>query len=93
MGFSVRQVKALKRNPDHRHIRAREANGRELTYLEGWYAIPDGELNIRLSRRNSRFNALVDAQNASNACLARLPLAQHINPAAILIHRSLVLAH
>ncbi len=41
MGFSVRQVKALKRNPDHRHIRTREANGRELTYLEGWYAISE----------------------------------------------------
>jgi len=39
MGFSVKQVQALKRNPDRRHIRTREANGRELTYLEGWYAI------------------------------------------------------
>jgi hypothetical protein len=35
MGFSVKQVQALKRNPDRRHIRTREANGRELTYLEG----------------------------------------------------------
>ena len=41
MGFSVKQVRALKRNPDHRHIRTREANGRELTYLEGWYAITE----------------------------------------------------
>ena len=41
MGFSVKQVRALKRNPDHRNIRTREANGRELTYLEGWYAISE----------------------------------------------------
>ena len=41
MGFSTKQVKALRRNPDHRHIRTREANGRELTYLEGWYTISE----------------------------------------------------
>ena len=41
MGFSVKQVRALKRNPDRRYIRTREANGRELTYLEGWYAITE----------------------------------------------------
>ncbi len=41
MGFSAKQVKALRRGPDHRHIRTREAHGRELTYLEGWYAISE----------------------------------------------------
>lgn len=41
MGFSARQVKALKRQPDARHIRTREANGRELTYLEGWYVVSE----------------------------------------------------
>jgi recombination DNA repair RAD52 pathway protein len=39
MSFSTKQVHALRRRPDHRFIRTREANGRELTYLEGWYAI------------------------------------------------------
>jgi hypothetical protein len=39
MGFSARQLRALKRNPDHHHVRTREVRGRELTYLEGWYAI------------------------------------------------------
>jgi recombination DNA repair RAD52 pathway protein len=34
-------VRALKRNPDHRHVRTRKANGRELSYLEGWYAISE----------------------------------------------------
>ena len=41
MAFSAQQVHALGRNPNHRHIRTREANGRKLTYLEGWYAISE----------------------------------------------------
>jgi hypothetical protein len=41
MAFSTKQVRALRRQPDHRHVRTREANGRELTYLEGWYAISE----------------------------------------------------
>jgi DNA recombination protein Rad52 len=41
MGFSARQVKALRRNLDHRYVRTREANGRELSYIEGWYAISE----------------------------------------------------
>jgi hypothetical protein len=41
MAFSVKQVRALKRKPDHRHVRTRQANGRELSYLEGWYAISE----------------------------------------------------
>lgn len=41
MAFSTRQLRALKRNPDHRHVRTREAHGRELTYLEGWYVISE----------------------------------------------------
>ena len=41
MGFSAKQVKALRRNLDHRYIRNRETNGRELLYIEGWYAITE----------------------------------------------------
>jgi len=42
MAFSVKQVRALKRKPDHRHVRTRHAHdGRELSYLEGWYAISE----------------------------------------------------
>ena len=41
MGFSARQVQALRRQPNDRHIRTREAHGRELSYLEGWYAISE----------------------------------------------------
>ena len=41
MGFSAKQVKALRRNLDHRYVRTREAHGRELFYIEGWYAISE----------------------------------------------------
>jgi hypothetical protein len=41
MGFSAKQLQALRRPPSRSHIRTREANGRELTYLEGWYAISE----------------------------------------------------
>ena len=41
MGFSAKQVQALRRNLDHRYVRTREANGRELSYIEGWYAISE----------------------------------------------------
>jgi len=41
MGFSAKQVKALRRNLDQRFVRTREANGRELSYIEGWYAISE----------------------------------------------------
>ena len=39
MGFSEKQLKALRRNLDHRRVRTRFANGRELSYIEGWYAV------------------------------------------------------
>ena len=41
MGFSAKQVWALKRNLDDRHVRTRGANGRTLSYIEGWYAISE----------------------------------------------------
>src|SRR5450755_3040586 len=41
MGFSARQNIALKRNLDHRYVRTRSSHGRELSYIEGWYAISE----------------------------------------------------
>jgi recombination DNA repair RAD52 pathway protein len=41
MGFSAKQAQALRRQPSRSHVRIREANGRELSYLEGWYAISE----------------------------------------------------
>ena len=41
MGFSAKQVQALRRSLNSRSIRTREANGRELSYIEGWYAMSE----------------------------------------------------
>jgi hypothetical protein len=41
MGFSAKQVQALRRKLDCGHIRTREANGRELSYIEGWFSISE----------------------------------------------------
>ena len=41
MGFSAKQLQALRRPLDGRQIRTREAHGRELSYIEGWFAISE----------------------------------------------------
>ena len=41
MGFSGRQLVALRRNLDQRVVRTRELNGRTLSYLEGWHVISE----------------------------------------------------
>ena len=41
MGFSAKQLQALRRNLNCRQIRTREAHGRELAYIEGWFAISE----------------------------------------------------
>ena len=41
MGFSAKQLTALRRSLDSRHVRTREAHGRSLSYLEGWYVISE----------------------------------------------------
>ena len=41
MGFSGKQLVALRRNLDNRVVRTRELNGRSLSYLEGWYVISE----------------------------------------------------
>jgi hypothetical protein len=39
MGFSDRQVRALARGVPAKAIRSRTVSGKELTYIEGWYAL------------------------------------------------------
>lgn len=41
MGFSAKQVQALRRSLNGRHVRTRQSNGRELSYIEGWYAVSE----------------------------------------------------
>lgn len=41
MGFSPRQLRALKRGPGHQNTRIRESHGRTFVYLEGWFTISE----------------------------------------------------
>ena len=41
MGFSDKTGAGAAAQSHHRHVRTREANGRELSYIEGWYAISE----------------------------------------------------
>ncbi len=41
MGFSRKQLVALRRNLDPRVVKQRESNGRQFSYLEGWYIISE----------------------------------------------------
>ena len=41
MGFSSKQLRALRREVDERKIRTRQINGRDLSYIEGWHAIAE----------------------------------------------------
>jgi hypothetical protein len=41
MGLSTKQVQALRRDLDQRHVRTRQAHGRELSYIEGWHAVAE----------------------------------------------------
>lgn len=41
MAFTAKQVQELKKNVDPRHLRSREVNGRELSYIEGWHAMAE----------------------------------------------------
>src|SRR5262245_66564834 len=41
MSLSAEQVRQLQRNLHPKHIRARQVNGRDLSYIEGWHAIAE----------------------------------------------------
>jgi DNA recombination protein Rad52 len=41
MGFAAKQLQALRRGLNSRYVRTREVNGRQLSYIEGWYAISE----------------------------------------------------
>lgn len=41
MGFSAKQLQALRRDLNPSSVRKREVNGRDLSYIEGWFAISE----------------------------------------------------
>lgn len=41
MGFSAKQLRALRSDLNKQNVRSRQSNGRELCYIEGWHAIAE----------------------------------------------------
>jgi hypothetical protein len=95
MGFSAKQVKALQRRLDQRYVRTREANGRQLSYIEGWYAISEAnrifgfdgwsretiESRCVLARENRGAFLTVYAARVRISVLARLSFARVMDQA------------
>ena len=54
--------RALRHNLDHRYVRTREANGRELSYIEGWYAISEANRKGESSVVNETDSGLLLAE-------------------------------
>ena len=90
MGFSAKQVRALRRHPDHRHIRTREAHGRQLTYLEGWYAISQANRIFGFdgwSRETTESRCVLARENRGTflaVYLARVRVTVHADGATII---------
>jgi Rad52/22 family double-strand break repair protein len=90
MGFSAKQVLALRRPPNRSHIRTREANGRELTYLEGWYAISEANRIFGFdgwSRETLETRCVLSRENRGTflaVYLARVRVTVHADGATII---------
>jgi Rad52/22 family double-strand break repair protein len=90
MGFSAKQLQALRRPPGRSHIRTREANGRELTYLEGWYAISEANRIFGFdgwSRETLESRCVLSRETRGNflaVYLARVRVTVHADGATII---------
>jgi hypothetical protein len=52
MGFSRKQLQELRRDLDRRYVRTREVEGRELSFIGGWYAISEANRIFGFDRWN-----------------------------------------
>ena len=52
MGFSSKQLVELRRDLDRRYVRTREIEGRELSFIGGWYAISEANRIFGFDRWN-----------------------------------------
>src|SRR4051812_44285966 len=52
MGFTAKQVQELRRDLDRRYVRTREVDGRELSFIGGWYAISEANRIFGFDRWN-----------------------------------------
>jgi hypothetical protein len=88
MGFSAKQVQALRRDLDQRYVRTREAHGRELSYLEGWYAISEANRIFGFdawNRETVESRCVLARENRGNflaVYMAKVRITVHANGAA-----------
>ena len=89
MGFSAKQLQALRRQPNRSHIRTRQAHGRELSYLEGWYAISEANRIFGFdgwSRETLETRCVLSRENRGTflaVYVARVRITVHAGGAAI----------
>jgi hypothetical protein len=90
MGFSARQTLALRRNLDSRSIRTRESNGRELSYIEGWYAISEANRIFGFdgwSRETTESKCVLTRENRGTflaVYIARVRITVHADGATVI---------
>ena len=90
MGFSARQTLALRRNLDHRNVRTREAHGRALSYVEGWYAISEANRIFGFdgwSRETIETKCVLARENRGNflaVYIARVRITVHADGAIVI---------
>jgi hypothetical protein len=90
MGFTARQTIALRRNLDHRQVRTREIHGRELSYIEGWYAIAEANRIFGFdgwSRETIESKCVLARSNRGNfvaVYVARVRITVHTNGANVI---------
>ena len=90
MGFTAKQVQALRRSLNGRHVRTRQANGRELSYIEGWYAISEANRIFGFdawSRETVETRSVLARENRGSflaVYVAKVRITVHANGAAII---------
>jgi hypothetical protein len=90
MGFSPKQLTALRRDLDARQVRTREAYGRELSYLEGWYVISEANRIFGFdgwSRETLETRCVLARESRGNflaVYVARVRITVHARGAAII---------
>jgi DNA recombination protein Rad52 len=90
MGFTARQTLALRRNLDTRSIRTRESNGRELSYIEGWYAISEANRIFGFdgwSRETTESKCVLTRENRGTflaVYIARVRITVHADGATVI---------
>jgi len=89
MGFSAKQVQALRRHLSSRNIRTREAHGRELSYIEGWYAISEANRIFGFdgwNRETVEFRCVLGRENRGSflaVYVARVRITVHADGATL----------